>query len=97
MDRLFSTCEGQPASVGRHVTGVAALTEFGENVKLSRSHLTRKLREAELQGALGWSSARGRSPIWISSAFVAEYLRRQSAELAVIEVGFHAAFAAAST
>ena len=96
MDRLISTCADAPDAQGRRSTAIAALTDFGQNVKLSRSHLTRKLREAESQGALGWSGARGRSPIWISADFVAEYTKRQAAELAAIEAGYHAAFTASA-
>ena len=92
MDRLISTCADEPSDDGRRVTGMAAVADFGENVRLSRTHLTRKLREAEALGALGWTGARGRSPIWISASFVADYIRRQAAELAAIEAGFEAAF-----
>ena len=96
MDRLISTCAVAPDAEGRRVTGMTGLADFGANVRLSRSHLGRKLREAEGLGALGWSGARGRSPIWISQGFVADYLRRQAAELAAIESGFQAAFAGAA-
>ncbi len=93
MDRLFSTHRDEVDEHGRHITGVGGLAEFGDNLRLSRSHLTRKLREAEALGALGWTGARGRSPIWISQGFVDDYVKRQAAELAAIEAGYHAAFA----
>lgn len=92
MDRLFSTHRDEADEQGRHITGVAGLAEFGDNLRLSRSHLTRKLREAEGLGALGWTGARGRSPIWISQGFVDAYVNRQAAELAAIEAGYHTAF-----
>jgi hypothetical protein len=94
MDRLISTCEDVADPQGRRLTGIAAIADFGDHLRLSRSHLTRKLREAEAQGALGWTAARGRSPIWISDAFVAEYIKRIAAELAAIESGYQAAFPA---
>lgn len=96
MDRLLSTCEDQEDPDGRRVTAITSPSAFGENVKLSRSHLSRKLREAEALGALGWSGGRGRSAIWISRAFVAEYVKRQAAELAAIEAGYRATFPAAA-
>ena len=96
MDRLISTCQDAADAQGRRATAIGAMPHFGENLKLSRSHLTRKLREAEAQGALGWTGLRGRSPIWISEAFLAQYVTRQAAELAAIEAGYQEAFAAAS-
>jgi DNA-binding MarR family transcriptional regulator len=95
MDRLISTCELAAGPDGRRATAVAAMTDFGDHLRISRSHLTRKLREAEAQGALGWTGPRGRSPIWISDAFVAQYIKRIAAELAPIEAGYQAAFPAA--
>ena len=95
MDRLFSTHQDPADEQGRHVTGISNIAEFGENVRLSRSHLSRKLRAAEGLGAVGWTGARGRSPMWISRTFVAEYVARQAAELAAIEAGYLTAFASA--
>ena len=94
MDRLISTCEDAADPAGRRSTGVAAMAGFGDHLRLSRSHLARKLREAEGQGALGWTADRVRSPIWISDAFVAQYIKRIAAELAAIESGYQAAFPA---
>ena len=91
MDRLISTSDDAADAAGRRLTGIASFDGFGENVRLSRSHLTRKLRQAEALGALGWSGRRGGSPIWISADFVAQYVKRQAAELAAIEQGWRAA------
>lgn len=93
MDRLISTCADEADGEGRRVTGMASQSDFGDHLRLSRSHLTRKLAEAERDGVLGWTGARGRSPIWISAGFVADYVKRQAAELAAIEAGYEAAFA----
>ena len=94
MDQLISRCQDDPDSNGRRLTSIAAIADFGDHLRISRSHLTRKLREAEAQQAMGWSDARGRSPIWISDAFVAQYIKRIAAELAAIELGYQAALSA---
>ena len=91
IDRLISTCADESGADGRRLTGMATLSDFGDNIRLSRSHLNRKLRESEALGALGWTGARGKSPIWISAAFVTHYVERQAAELAAIEAGYQAA------
>ena len=96
LDRLFSTHDSDADAQGRHTTAVSALRDFGDNLRLSRSHLTRKLREAEDLGVLGWTGARGRSKLWVSRDFVADYVKRQAAELASIERGYQAAFADSS-
>ena len=93
MDRLIATCASEADGDGRRLTGMTGPADFGDNVRLSRTHLSRKLRQAETLGALGWTGARGRSALWISAAFVAEYVSRLAAELAAIETGYRAAFA----
>jgi hypothetical protein len=91
MDRFFATHAPDPDDRGRHLTQIASLGDFGDNIRLSRSHLTRKLRAAEALGSIGWEGEKGKSRIWISRGFVDEYVRRQSAELGAIDAGFHAA------
>jgi hypothetical protein len=94
MDRLFARHADHPDERGRYPTRIASHADFGAHIKLSRSHLTRKLRAAEDLGSLGWLGERGRSPIWVSESFLTEYVARQAAELAAIEGGFEAAVAA---
>jgi hypothetical protein len=93
MDRLFASHADAPDGEGRYLTRIASLADFGGHIRLSRSHLTRKLRAAEALGSLGWQGERGKSRIWVSEAFLREYVARQAAELAAIEAGFQQALA----
>jgi len=95
MDRLYASHADAPDSEGRHLTRIGSLADFGGHIRLSRSHLSRKLREAEALGGLGWEGERGKSPIWVSPAFLREYVERQAAELASIEAGYRLALAEA--
>jgi hypothetical protein len=70
---------------------VSSVAELGERIKLSRTHLTRKLRRAEAMGSLGWFGERGKSPMWVSAGFLHEYHTQQAAKLAIIDSAFHAA------
>ncbi len=45
----------------------------------------RTLAAAAAAGALGWSGRPGRSPIWLSRAFRAEYAQMQALKLAIID------------
>ena len=93
MDRLYATHGDVPDANGHYVTGIASLGDFGDHLRLSRSHLTRKLRVAESLGSLGWEGERGKSRIWVSEGFLREYVERQAAELSSIETGYQRALA----
>lgn len=85
MDWLMVGVEPVDASAERVPTQVRSVPELAENFRLSRTHLTRKLREAEALGSIGWEGNRGRSTMWISREFVSEYLATQAVKLAFID------------
>jgi hypothetical protein len=91
MDRLYASHADAPDSHGRYLTRIASHADFGGHIRLSRSHLSRKLRAAEALGDVGWEGERGKSRIWVSEAFLTQYVRRQAAELATIEAGYQLA------
>lgn len=69
----------------RYDTAITSIGDIAVWVSLSRTHLTRKLREAEGMGSMGWSGARGESPMWVSAGFVREMLEAQAVKLAEID------------
>jgi DNA-binding MarR family transcriptional regulator len=81
-------------SGGRYVTSLTSVAEMTSDLTLSRSHSARKIAEAEEMGILGWCGTKGRSPIWVSSAFVETFLDLQAVKLAIIDEAFDAAFPA---
>ncbi|WP_159950336.1 hypothetical protein [Rhizobium sp. 18065] len=85
MDWLLAGIEPADPSVERVATQVRSVPQMAETFRLSRTHLTRKLREAEAIGSIGWEGTRGRSVMWVSKEFRREYAESQSAKLAIID------------
>ncbi|TIS00915.1 MAG: hypothetical protein E5X09_24355, partial [Mesorhizobium sp.] len=77
-------------------TGVISISEFAHWLKLSRTHLARKLRDAEALGSIGWVGQRGHSVMWVSRQFFDEYMAVQAAKLAIVDAAFEASFSGAS-
>ncbi|WP_244522860.1 hypothetical protein [Devosia sp. YR412] len=85
MDWLISNLQERYADGTRYTTSIRSLGELAGWVKLSRTHLGRKLREAETLGSMGWSGERGASYIWVSAEFVREMIDAQATKLSVID------------
>jgi hypothetical protein len=68
-----------------------SVMELSNLTGLSLTHLSRKLSEAMKMQSLGWIGRPGRSPIWMSEAFLNEYLGYQIAKLMMIEAALHRA------
>ncbi|SFU75784.1 hypothetical protein SAMN02799631_02138 [Methylobacterium sp. 174MFSha1.1] len=88
MDLMMAGLEEAPADPDRIVTGIVSAQDLAADLNVSRTNLSRKLREAEEAGSLGWSGRRGNSALWISSAFRREYVAYQAAKLALIDAAF---------
>jgi len=92
MDWLVASIDPADAGAERIPTGVMSISDMAERIKLSRTHLTRKLREAEAMGSLGWEGERGRSRMWVSQGFRLELATAQAVKLAIIDSAFDAVF-----
>jgi hypothetical protein len=92
MDWLISGMQDADADAERITTGVASIAEMAEWLKLSRTHLARKLAEAEALGSIGWQGRRGNSVMWVSKGFREEYTMAQAVKLAIIDEAFEASF-----
>jgi hypothetical protein len=92
MEWLISGIEEHEAGAARVPTGVVSIAALADWLKLSRTHLARKLREAEEMGSIGWEGKRGRSVMWVSDGFRREYARAQAVKLAIIDEAFNARF-----
>ncbi|MCA0010791.1 hypothetical protein LB561_01785 [Mesorhizobium sp. B292B1B] len=92
MDRLMSGIDPDHAGLDRIPTSVVSVAEFASWLKLSRTHLARKLRDAEALGSIGWLGQRGNSVMWVSHRFFQEYMTVQAAKLAIVDAAFEACF-----
>ncbi len=90
MDWMMLGIEPADAELERVPTRVRSVPELAETFRLSRTHLTRKLREAEAIGSVGWEGSRGRSTLWVSRAFLHEYHTTQAVKLAVVDAACEA-------
>jgi hypothetical protein len=97
MDWLIAGIEPAAADVDRIPTGVLSVADMAAWLKLSRTHLARKLREAEAMGSIGWEGKRGNSVMWVSKEFRAEYAMAQAVKLAIIDAAFEACLRAGKT
>jgi hypothetical protein len=93
MDWLIVGLAEVPSRSPRILSTVASFDDLGDRIKLSRSHLIRKLRIAETMGSLGWMGQRGKSTMWVSVDFAREYHTQQSIKLAIIDSAVHRVFA----
>lgn len=92
MDWLISGVDPEHAGLDRLPTGVVSIGDFAKWLKLSRTHLARKLRAAEDLGSVGWLGQRGQSVMWISRDFYGEYMTAQAVKLAIMDAAFAEAF-----
>jgi hypothetical protein len=92
MDWLISGVDPDHAGLAQIPTGIVSIGDFAKWLKLSRTHLARKLRDAEDLGSIGWLGQRGNSVMWVSSDFYREYMTAQAVKLAIIDAAFVEAF-----
>lgn len=92
MDWLVAAIEDIETDAERIPTAVVSVTDMARWLKLSRTHLSRKLVEVEKSGGIGWQGKRGRSAMWVSRGFLNEYRMMQAIKLAVIDAAFDTCF-----
>jgi hypothetical protein len=92
MDWLIAGIEEADFDAERVATGIVSIAALAERLKLSRTHLARKLSDAEPLGSIGWHGKRGQSVMWVSAGFRREYVTAQAVKLAIIDATFEASF-----
>lgn len=96
MDWLIAGVDPDHAGLDRIPTGIVSIGDFAKWLKLSRTHLARKLRDAEDLGSIGWLGQRGNSVMWMSPDFYQEYMTAQAVKLAIMDAAFTEAFGSAA-
>jgi hypothetical protein len=92
MDWLIAGIEETDAEAERVPTAIASIAVMAQRLNLSRTHLSRKLKDAEALGSIGWQGKRGESVMWVSAGFRREYAAAQAVKLAIIDAAFDACF-----
>lgn len=88
MDWLIAGIEEIDAKAERVPTAVGSIAAMAQRLNLSRTHLSRKLGDAEALGSIGWQGKRGESVMWVSAGFRREYATVQAVKLAIIDAAF---------
>lgn len=91
MDRIIAGIADSDVHAERIPTSIGSVKEMAQWLRLSRSHLVRKLRDAEALGSIGWMGRRGQSAMWVSQGFRLEYTMAQAVKLAIIDHAFETA------
>ncbi len=92
MGWLIASIHETAADADRVATAVVSIAILADRLKLSRTHLTRKLKDAEALGSVGWYGKRGQSVMWVSAGFLREYATAQAVKLTIIDSAFAACF-----
>ncbi len=85
MDNIITSLHDAPAGTARFSTFVHSYNQLCEPLRVSRTHLLRKLAVSEQAGHTGWLGRRGSSTFWISKELLHEYETYQTEKLANIE------------
>lgn len=88
MDWLMLGLQPVAEGVKQIPTNVTSAAVLADRLKISRTNLGRKLRDAEEIGSIGWLGQRGKSPMWISADFRDEYYNYQIRKLELIDSSF---------
>ena len=81
------------AGASRVSTDIESIVDLAAWLNIARTHIRPKLREAEAIGSIGWTGARGKSPMWVSTGFLQEMADEQAARLAFFDAAFDVIFA----
>ena len=73
-------------------TDIESISELAKWMGVSKTHLSRKMREAEEIGSIGWNDRRGHSPMWISASFLREMLDEVAERLATFAAAYSIVF-----
>ena len=89
MDIIFAAIANFTPETSRVETGITSFAELAEPLLISKTHLSRTMKQAEEMGSLGWLGQRGASTLWVSQSFVAEYDAYQAGKLEKIDQAFN--------
>lgn len=90
--RLLAGMGDVVPDASRVATDIDSLSGLAKWMNVSQTHLTRKMREAEAIGSIGWEGRRGQSRMWISTGFLKEMIDECAARLAVFDAACDALF-----
>jgi hypothetical protein len=88
VDEFIQKIGGVQPVDGRFDLGAVDIEEMSATFMISTTHLRRVLRNAIKAGLVGWQGTPNRSPMWVSEAFVDEYMLWQAVKFHYVEEAF---------
>ncbi|HWU63124.1 MAG TPA: hypothetical protein VN112_13995 [Ensifer sp.] len=88
MDKMIATITDFSPQDEHIVTGITSLDEIAQALRVTKTHLSRKMAVAEREGSLGWTGRRGASSLWLSSGFINEYVAYQADKIERIDEAY---------
>ncbi len=88
MDKMIATINDFSPKDDHIITGINSLDEIAAALRVTKTHLSRKMAAAEREGSLGWTGKRGSSALWLSHGFIAEYVAYQADKLSRVAEAF---------
>lgn len=90
MDKMIAAIEDHSPNAEHVPTSITHLEQLTEPLRITRTHLLRRMAAAEADGSIGWEGKRRASRLWLSRDFVADYDKYQAEKLVCIDEAFHA-------
>lgn len=90
---LIARLDSVDRSAPMHACGPVTLADLSETYQASTTNLKRMFKKAETDGLLRWEHARRRGSLLLTSQFVEDYFKWQSAKFAAIDLCYHKALA----
>lgn len=93
VDELVARTDPEKERDGRIEIGRIDARRMAEQLMMSRTHLQRLFKRAELLGCLGWTGPPRASAMWFASDFLREYAGWQAVKFAAVDQAFAKALA----
>lgn len=86
MDKMITSLFAEYLDQAKVPTSINSFEDLSGSLSVTRTHISRKILEAEKAGYVGWTGKRGASQFWVSRSFVHDYETYQIDKLASIEL-----------
>lgn len=96
MDKMICSLNDEYRGQAQVPTSICSFDELCSGLRVTRTHISRKMLEAENAGYVGWTGKRGLSQLWVSATFIEEYETYQIDKLATIELALAQTLASSS-
>ncbi|MCY1708856.1 hypothetical protein [Pannonibacter sp. SL95] len=91
MDKLVTELDSEAQAEDRVLTSITTFDQLCAPLRITRTHLARKMSDPLAAEHIGWTGRPGASRLWVSHEFIGSYYRYQCDKLAHVEGAFEEA------